>query len=571
MVLLVFFAFLGGMVTILSPCILPILPIVLAGSITGGKKRPWGVVVGFIASFTFFTLFLSEIIRAMNISADALRSLSVIIIAGFGVSLLVPAFQVLTERLFSRLTGLASSRSPSATRSDFVSGFLVGVSLGLLWTPCVGPILASIITLAATSQVTTDAIVITLAYAVGTAVPLLAITYGGRNLLTKNPWLVANTVRIQKGFGVLMILTAIAIYFQIDRKFQVYILNQLPNYGVGLTTLEDNKAVKNALQKLQKPTQEKQSEIAPELILGGSWFNLAKDEQNLTIENLRGKVVLIDFWTYTCINCIRTLPYLKSWHNKYKDKGLVIIGVHTPEFEFEKNPDNVARAIKDFGLTYPVMQDNDFATWNAYNNHYWPAKYIIDKNGVIRDTHFGEGGYDETETKIQELLKVAGSLTEDLPVDNPTYRVQSRSPETYLGNWRIANFVSPEPIRQDASAIYSIPKNITRNTFAYGGSWTVGYEYARPSAGATLILRFDAAEVFLVIRQKTKGTVGTLRMLMNEKSVGEDTAGEDTKGGVVTVDADRLYKLIKLPAPGEHLLELEFLDGNLELYAFTFG
>lgn len=567
MVLLVFFAFLGGMVTILSPCILPILPIVLAGSITGGKKRPWGVVVGFIVSFTFFTLFLSAIVRATNISADALRSLSVIIIAGFGASLLVPAFQVLTERLFSRLTGLASSRSPSATRSDFISGFLVGVSLGLLWTPCVGPILASIITLAATSKVTADTIFITLAYAVGTAVPLLAITYGGRNLLTKNPWLVANTVRIQKGFGVLMILTAIAIYFQIDRKFQVYILNQFPNYGVGLTTLEDNKAVINALQELQKPTQEKQSEIAPELILGGSWFGSTP----ITISSLRGKVVLIDFWTYTCINCIRTLPYLKSWHNKYKDKGLVIIGVHTPEFEFEKNPDNVARAIKDFDLTYPVMQDNDFATWNAYNNHYWPAKYLVDKNGKIRYTHFGEDGYDETEMKIQELLREAGSFSEDLPVNNPTYRVQSRSPETYLGNWRIANFVSPEPIRQDASSMYSIPKSITRNTFAYGGSWTVGYEYARPSAGATLILRFDAKDVFLVIRQKTKGTVGTLRVLMNGKSVGEDTAGEDTKEGVVTVDADRLYKLIKLPTPGEHLLKLEFLDDNLELYAFTFG
>lgn len=567
MVLLVFFAFLGGMVTILSPCILPVLPIVLAGSITGGKKRPWGVVVGFIASFTFFTLFLSAIVKATNISADVLRSASIVILTGFGMSLLVPAFQAIIQRLFSRLTGLVSSRPPSATQSDFVSGFLVGVSLGLLWTPCVGAILASIITLAATSQVTADAVVITLAYAAGTAVPLLAITYGGRNLLTKNPWLVANTARIQKGFGVLMILTAIAIYFQIDRKFQVYILNQFPNYGVGLTNLENNKAVKNALGDLQKPLQVKQSDKAPELIAGGIWFGSAP----ITISSLRGKVVLIDFWTYTCINCIRTLPYLKSWHNKYKDKGLVIIGVHTPEFEFEKNPDNVARAIKDFGLTYPVMQDNDFATWNAYNNHYWPAKYIIDKNGVIRDTHFGEGGYDETEMKIQELLKEAGSLSEDLPVDNPTYRVQSRTPETYLGNWRIANFVSPEPIRQDASAIYSIPENITRNTFAYGGSWTVGYEYSRPSTGATLVFRFEAAEMFLVMRQKTKGTVGTLRVLLNGKPLNEDTAGEDTKGGVVTVDADRLYKLIKLPTPGEHLLKLEFPDDNLELYAFTFG
>jgi len=569
MIILIAFAFLGGIVTILSPCILPILPIVLSGSITGGKQRPWGVVVGFIASFTFFTLFLSAIVKATNISADALRTVSVIIIAGFGISLLVPAFQVAIERLFSRLTSVMSFKTPTATRSDFISGLLIGLSLGLLWTPCVGPILASIITLAATSQVTADAVFITLAYATGTAIPLLAITYGGRNLLTKNQWLVTNTARIQKGFGVLMILTALSIYFQVDRKFQSYILNRFPNYGVGLTKFEDTTTIKNALQQLQNPSQRKESSMinAPELIPGGKWFGSTP----LTIASLRGKVVLIDFWTYTCINCIRTLPYLKAWHEKYKDKGLVIIGVHTPEFEFEKNPDNVARAIRDFGLAYPVMQDNDYATWNAYANRYWPAKYLIDKNGVIRYTHFGEGDYDETETKIQELLKEAGSLSEDLPVDNPTYRIQSRTPEIYLGNWRIANFVSPEPIKQDIATNYSVPKNITRNTFAYGGTWTVGYEYAMPAAGAKLVFRFDAAEVFLVMRPKSKGTMGSIRVLLDGKLVTEENAGADVVSGVVKVDVDRLYKLIKFATAGEHLLELEFQNGNLQLYAFTFG
>ncbi|MBI5621008.1 cytochrome c biogenesis protein DipZ [Candidatus Gottesmanbacteria bacterium] len=559
MVLLVFFAFLGGMVTILSPCILPILPIVLSGSITGGKQRPWGVVVGFIASFTFFTLFLSALIKATNVSADVLRSVSIVIVAGFGVSLLVPVFQKVIERLFSRLTSFVPSQTPSATRSDFLSGLLVGLSLGLLWTPCVGPILASIITLAATSRVTADAIIITLAYAVGTAVPLLAITYGGRSLLSKNPWLVANTIRIQKGFGVLMILTAIAIYFQADRKFQTYILERFPAYGAGLTKFEDSTAIKNALQQVQNPSQRKESSMldtffasdlgnAPELIPGGRWFNLPAGNTSLSIKGLRGQVVLIDFWTYTCINCIRTLPYLKLWHEKYKDKGLTIIGVHTPEFEFEKNPENVLRAIRDFGLTYPVMQDNDYATWNAYANRYWPAKYLIDKNGVIRYTHFGEGDYDETETKIQELLKEAGSLSQDLPMDNPTYRVQSRTPETYFGS-----------LRGDYSRITTT------------GTWTVGEEYAMPAAGAKLSFRFDAAEVFLVTRPKTKGITGSIRVLLDGKLVTEKNAGADVVSGVVKVDADRLYKLIKLPAAGEHLLELEFLDGNLELYAFTFG
>lgn len=306
---------------------------------------------------------------------------------------------------------------------------------------------------------------------------------------------------------------------------------------------------------------------APELIPGGKWFN----SEALSIKSLRGHVVLIDFWTYTCINCIRTLPYLKAWHTKYNDKGLVIIGVHTPEFEFEKNPDNVARAIRDFGLPYPVMQDNDYATWNAYHNRYWPAKYLIDKNGVIRYTHFGEGDYNETEVNIQELLKETGSLFEEMPVDNPTYRVQAGTPETYLGNWRIANIVSPERIRQDVPTGYSIPASIPRNSFAIGSSWTVGYQYARPAAGAQLVFRFDAAGVFLVIRPKTQGVAGSARVLLDGKMVGEDNAGEDVKSGIVKVDVDRLYKLIRLSAPGEHLLQLEFLDGNLELYAFTFG
>ena len=578
--LLFLFALFGGIVTILSPCILSILPIVLSGSVTGGKQRPWGVIAGFIASFTFFTLFLSAIVKATNISADALRALSVIIIAGFGVSLLVPVFQALMEQLFSRLTRLMPQTG--TTRSDFFGGVLIGASLGLLWTPCVGPILASIITLAAASKVTADTILITLAYTTGTAIPLLAITYGGRSLLTKNPWLVSNTNRIQKGFGILMILTAITIYFQIDRKFQTYILKQFPSYGVGLTKLENNTAVQNALQQLRDPSQKKEPSMktnlfesdlgnAPELIPGGKWFNVGPASESLSMKSFRGQVILVDFWTYTCINCIRTLPYLKSWHDKYKDKGLIIIGVHTPEFEFEKNPDNVARAIKDFGLTYPVMQDNDFATWNAYKNHYWPAKYLVDKDGKIRYTHFGEGDYDETETKIQELLKESGSLTEEMPVDNPTYRVQARTPETYLGNWRIANIASPETIRQDVSTDYSIPISIPSNYFALGGTWTVGYEYARPAPKAKLSFRFDAAEVFLVMRPKTKGVAGGFRVILDGKPLSVDNAGEDVKNGVVKVDVDRLYKLIKLTAAGEHTLELEFLDGTIEVYAFTFG
>lgn len=568
MIILIFFAFLGGLITILSPCILPILPVVLSGSITGGKRRPLGVVTGFVASFTFFTLFLSAIVRSTGLPADTLRLVAVVVIAFFGVSLLVPAFQITMEKFFSKVTSFV----PKQTQTDgYLSGILVGVSLGLLWTPCVGPILASIITLAATSTVGLNAVIITLAYALGTAIPLLAITLGGRSLLTNHPWLLANTARIQKAFGILMLLTAFAIYHSWDRAFQTFILDKFPAYGTGLTQLEDNALVRNRLTDLQKGGSmmtdllENNYGNAPEFIAGGKWINSAP----LTMQALRGKVVLVDFWTYTCINCIRTLPYIRSWHEKYKDKGLVIVGVHTPEFEFEKDLDNVKKAAADFELTYPIMQDNDYKTWRAYANRYWPAKYLIDKNGKIRYTHFGEGDYDETEEMIQRLLKEAGS-TVDEKIENPTYRVETRSPETYLGYERMAGIVSPEPVRPDILTEFSAPAILPRNSFAFTGKWTIGGERAMPQTGATLTYHFEAKEVFLVMRPK-EDAKGGIRVFLDGVPVPEKFKGEDVEQSNVKITTDRLYKLIKLPSAGKHILKLEVLDGDIELYAFTFG
>ncbi len=553
---LIIFAFLGGIVTILSPCILPILPIVLSSTLTGGKKRPIGIVIGFIASFTFFTLFLTAIVKATGLSADLLRNLSVVIIAGFGLSLLLPKFQYYVERLFSKLASIVPMTGNTTgleSRSDFLSGIVVGLSIGLVWTPCVGPILAGIIALAATTSVGGDAILVTLAYATGTAIPMLAITWGGRQLLQNNSWLLSNSAKIQKAFGILMILAALLIYFRLDIKFQSYILEKFPSYGAGLTKIEDNPDVKNELEKLQK---KEPVDVAPEFIVGGQWFN----SKPLTLKDLRGKVVLVDFWTYTCINCIRTFPYLKNWWDKYKDKGLVIVGVHTPEFEFEKNPNNVRRAIADFGLTYPVMQDNNYATWTAYNNSYWPAEYLIDVNGKIRHTHFGEGNYDDSEQQIQKLLKEAGLLTEDMLIKNMEYNIYAKTPETYLGFARLDNFSSPEQVGVDKPVVYSIPNNLSHNTFAFGGTWTVGSERTMPTQGAILRFSFESKEVFLVMRPKTQGISGQVKVLLDGKEV-----------TTVTVDTDRLYNLITLPVPRSHILELQFLDSNLELYAFTFG
>jgi cytochrome c biogenesis protein CcdA/thiol-disulfide isomerase/thioredoxin len=566
MLLLILFAFIGGVVTILSPCILPILPLVLSSSVVGGKKRPLGVVTGFILSFTFFTLFLTSLVKIVGIPADSLRTFSVVVILLFGVSIIIPSVQLLIEKLFTKL----SRFTPKPTSdTGFVGGLLVGLSIGLIWTPCVGPILASVISLAITGSVTGSAFFITLAYAIGTAIPMLAIVHGGRNLLTKVPWLTKNTQEIQRFFGFLMILTAVGIHFNVDREFQVYILDKFPNYGAGLTSIEDNDLIRNQLDDMttEETENEKKPDMkAPEIISGGEWFNLPPGKTGLTLEELKGKVVVVDFWTYTCINCIRTLPYLRDWYENYTDDGLVIIGVHSPEFEFEKSSKNVAKAISTYNLTYPIVQDNNFATWKAYKNRYWPAKYIIDKDGYIRYTHFGEGAYDKTEEVIRELLEETGAETSSKVTDRPQYKTYSKTPEIYLGYGRISNFASPEKISRDKLATYTTPTKLDENQVAFNGDWAVMDEYSNPQKGANLYLNFESKEVFLVMR--TTGDLSEVRVYVDDKP---QYFGEDNQNGLVIVDSDRLYKLINLPSPGKHILRLEFLDSEVEVFAFTFG
>jgi len=573
MILLILFAFLAGVVTILSPCILPILPIILSSSVdSSGKKRPLGVVIGFIASFTFFTLFLSSIVKVSGISAGSLRYVSIVILVVFGLSLLIPKFQLLIEQLFSRFARLA----PNGTkRQGFAGGVVVGLTLGLLWTPCVGPILASVISLALSGSVTYQAAIITLSYSVGTALPMFLIMSAGSNALKRVPWLLSNTAKIQKAFGVLMVVTALGIYFNVDRAFQTFILDTFPRYGSGLTTFEDNTRVKDALENIDSSTVDpsdigkpmsdltsKKGYPAPEIVSRGQWFN----SDPLKISELKGKVVLVDFWTYSCINCQRTFPYLRDWWKKYEDDGLVIIGVHAPEFEFEKDAENVAKALRDFDLNYPVVQDNNFATWRAYNNRYWPAKYIINKDGNVVYTHFGEGDYAETEKIIQDLLKEAGAVTITESINDSEYDTYSRTPETYLGYVRIARFSSPEQIVSNTISSYSFPTILQSNEVAFEGEWTVRSEYANPSNGASLRFNFEAKEVFLVMRPK--GDSARVRVIVDGKS---QFAGVDVVNGIAEIKDDTLYKLINAPEPGSHILELEFLDGNSELYAFTFG
>jgi thiol-disulfide isomerase/thioredoxin len=480
-----------------------------------------------------------------------------VVIAVFGISQCIPQFQLFVESLFSKTTHFIPHGN---AKVGFGNGFLIGLSLGLLWTPCVGPILASVIALAITGTVTFGAFIIILSYSTGSALSMFLIMIGGQKMMRKIPFLTSHTENIQKTFGVIMILVAIGIFFNADRSFQRLILTTFPQYGAGLTKLEDNSLVKNELGAISQTKSNGPS--APEIIPGGEWFN----SKPLTLAQLRGKVIMIDFWTYTCINCQRTLPYLKEWWKKYKNDGLVIIGVHSPEFEFEKDKKNLAQAISDFGLTYPIVQDNEFTTWRNYSNQYWPAKYLIDKNGNIRYSHFGEGEYDQTETIIQNLLKEAGAKNISSSPNNPIAQTYARTPETYVNSNRINNFSSPESLETNSYKLYSIPSPLPYNTFAFKGKWNITNEYAVPQKGSQLIFNFDAKEVYLVM--KIVGKSSTMKVLVDGKI---QYQGDDVKNGIVTMDSDRLYKLILLPSPGNHVLNLEFEDSEVQLFAFTFG
>jgi cytochrome c biogenesis protein CcdA/thiol-disulfide isomerase/thioredoxin len=570
MFILIFFAFLSGIVTILSPCILPILPIVLSGSV-GGKRRPLGVITGFILSFSVFTLLLSVLVQLLNIPADALRFLAVGLLIAFGLVMLVPKLRLLFEIFASKMVKQGNNKKPS---SGFSGGVVVGFSLGLVWTPCVGPIMASVISLAITSSIDGGAVLIILAYALGTSIPMMAIMKGGRSLIKRFPSLSANTAKIQQGFGVLMILVGLSIGFGIDRKFQSAILEIFPQYGAGLTVFETIEPVQNAINSRNKSSQSEISGdsplsfdiepekgilgdygMAPQILTTGQWFNT--DGNPLTMEELKGKVVLIDFWTYSCVNCVRTIPHLQSWYETYSDDGLVIIGVHAPEFAFERDPENVQKAMKELGVVWPVVLDNQFAQWQAYENRYWPAKYFIDAAGRVRYFHFGEGEYDTSETVIRKLLDEAGRTTEKKVTDQKEVKIESRTPETYLGFGRTEGFMSVESLSRNKYQEYTSAGSPENGEWNLSGNWAFTNEYIVNEGDGVLEIGFNAKNVFLVIEPVDK-----------EAEIEIEVDGKAT--GLVEPDESRLYQLVELVKPGKHVLKLK-VKGKMRLFAFTFG
>jgi cytochrome c biogenesis protein CcdA/thiol-disulfide isomerase/thioredoxin len=532
-IVLIPIAFAAGVITVFTPCILPVLPIVLAGG-AGTSRRPYAIAAGLVTTFTAFLLAGAWLWGLLGIGKQHQIQIGAVLLGILALTLLIPRLGEWAERPLAFMTRFRFG--------DLGGGFLLGAALGLVFIPCGGPVLAALTSNVARDRVGGWLVAIALAYAIGAALPLLAIAAGSRRVATSFRRH-AQAVRIAG--GVLMAVAAVVIY----KGWATSLQTKVPSYAQWLQNrIEGNGRAENQLAHLSgvKTTSSGKFPEAPDIQGISAWINSAP----LTTERLHGKVVLVDFWTYSCINCLRTLPYLKSWDARYRKDGLVILGVHSPEFAFEHSLGNVRAAVKRLGIRYPVALDNDFATWTAYQNQYWPADYLVDRTGRIRDMHFGEGDYAKTEQEIRQLLatKLPPALAQ--PDRTPT---ELRTPESYLGYERIGTY-DGSPIRPDRPAQYHFHPALSKDSFSYAGTWTVEKQRILAGLGARLRLEFLARSVHLVLSGR-----GEVHVKLNGRP-----------RPTVHVTADRLYTLATQDRARDGLLELSFTPG-LSAYAFTFG
>jgi cytochrome c biogenesis protein CcdA/thiol-disulfide isomerase/thioredoxin len=519
----------AGVITAISPCVFPVLPILFAG---GASRRPLPIIAGLVASFAIFTLFATWILKQLGLPQDFLRNLAIALLFVLAATLVFPPVARLLERPFYFLT----------RRRPHGGGFLLGASLGLVFVPCAGPVLGAISANAARVQFGWRTVLVTVFYALGAAVPMLAVAYLGEGVTRR---LRASAPRLRPALGIVMALAALAIIFNADQKLQTW----FPNYTDALQgKVERNSVARKELAKLQSTKSAPRGPTAPAFRGIDAWLN----SKPLTIDSLRGKVVLVDFWTYSCINCLRTLPHLEAWDMRYRKAGLVIVGVHTPEFAFEHVVSNVRQATKRLGVRYPVAIDNEYKTWDAYGNNVWPAEYLIDRSGRIREYKQGEGRYSDTERKIQELLgEPAGAQLASVRDETPQHFT---TPESYLGWERLQRYAG-SAITPDRLIRYGFPKAIPPDSLAYSGFWSVERQRIVSGPEARLRLSFVAQHVYLVLSGQ-----GSLDVLVNGKHVRTIRVG----------GLSRLYALLNYKTERAGLLELR-LTPEISAYAFTFG
>ncbi len=544
-------AFLAGLITAISPCVFPVLPVVLGSGIGGGRRRPYAIIAGLATCFFVSILFASWVLDALGLPKDLLRNISIALLFLFAATLLVPQLGLLIEKPLTRM-----SRRPSG---DLGGGFLLGCALGFVFAPCAGPALAFVTSSAAARDFGPKTIGVALAYTLGASLVMLGIVLGGQRLAAR---LRSRMDELRVVFGVVLAAAAVGLVFNLDTRIQTW----FPDYTSALQSptekssagndafrrgknVTDNKPVAH-----EKPTLSglKDYGAAPDFTGIKTWLNTTGGRP-LTLAKLHGKVVLVDFWTYSCINCLRTLPYLKAWYRTYAKDGFVIVGVHTPEFAFEHEVSNIRQAIHENGVRYPVAVDNDYGTWNAYGNQYWPAEYLIDARGHVREAKFGEGDYSKTENAIRSLLAERdASLPKALHLADhtPHYVV---TPESYLGSDRLDRYAG-SPLKAGRMAKYSLPFVLDQSQLAYGGYWNVGGQRIVAGKDAELRLHFFARKVHLVL-----GGTGSVQVRLNGKLV-----------RTVHVTQDRLYTLLDQGHAADGRLDLRFTPG-LSAYAFTFG
>ena len=541
MAVLMLFSFLAGFVTILAPCIWPLLPIVLSASSGSGKQRPLGITFGVMTSFTVFTLSISYLEKFFHLDANIFRLLAVIIIGLLGISMMIPVLGTMFENFVNQILSPFQNKLKKQG-TGFGAGYTTGFSIGLVWAPCAGPILATIATLAATQAVDARVVLITLAYVVGLGIPLFIFSLMGSRIFGKMRQVTKYTGIVQQVFGFIMIVAALLIYTNYDKVIQVKILELFPSYGNFLSKVENNEVVAKQLGNLrgEKGKAHQETEGLSDMGQAADFKGISEwlNSSTLTMAQLKGKVVLVDFWTYSCVNCVRTLPHVTGWYEKYKNNNFVVIGVHTPEFAFEKEARNVQNALHEFNINYPVALDNNYGTWQAYHNEYWPAEYLIDAQGHIRHTHFGEGHYDQMELAIRQLLTESGQKL-DVPVgsNDDTTPHYARTPETYLGKARIERFSSNENIQIGVQK-YTPPSVLAQDHFAYEGTWGISKESAKTQNGSALMFHFKAGKVFLVIGPGTKGN--QIKVMIDGKPIDGSIAGADVKNGQLILDEERL-------------------------------
>jgi cytochrome c biogenesis protein CcdA/thiol-disulfide isomerase/thioredoxin len=594
MPLLMLFALIAGAGTAITPCVLPVLPALLSASAVGGRRRPLGIVVGLAATFTIAIVALAQLVKGVGLATGAARTAAIVVLIAFGIVLLIPDLAARVQAPLSRLARLG----PRTRGEGFWSGVGVGAALGFVCAPCAGPILAAVTSVSASSGASARIVAVAVSYAVGLSAVLLLYGLGSRAVIER----VRRSARghvVERTLGVVLLATGVLMFANVDVRFEEALARDqgLPGFLLDPTrSLESSDAVQNRLASLRPRSRFliRQNEAstkpvptttgvsiagvktpslptlgpAPEFADTQRWLNTPGGAA-LTLASLRGHVVLIDFWTYTCINCIRTLPFVEGLYSTYHRYGLDIVGVETPEFTFEQNAANVAQAIHSDGLTYPVVQDNRYGTWNAWQNQYWPAEYLIDAHGQVRHTQFGEGDYKQDEAAVRQLLFDAGAHRLPPPMTAKAI-MPSKSlatPETYLDDQRSQGFAQP---LESGVRPYPGAGNLQLNEFALKGIWWVTGQSATPvGKPATISGRVQAARIYLVMTS-AGNTPRKVRVLLDGRPISDKQSGADVQGGIVTVRGQRLYSLVSLPGDQQHELTVQLPPG-VSAYDFTFG